>query len=50
MFRVARTIETGIAREPRKVQTAEFNGREYLLNRALRDEQGERKGMKNNLK
>jgi type I restriction enzyme M protein len=38
IFRVARTIETGIARESRKVQTAKFNGLEYLLNRALRDE------------
>jgi hypothetical protein len=50
IFRVARTVETGITREPLKVQTAKFNGREYLLNRALRNEQGERKGMKNNLK
>jgi hypothetical protein len=51
IFRVARTVETGITRELLKVQTAKFNGREkYLLNRALRNEQGERKGMKNNLK
>jgi hypothetical protein len=50
IIRLARTIETGIARVSRKVQTAKFNDREYLLNMELRDEQGGRKGMKNNLK
>jgi deoxyribodipyrimidine photolyase-like uncharacterized protein len=38
IFRSTRTIETGVAREPRKVQTSKFNGRTYLLNRALSDE------------
>jgi hypothetical protein len=37
IIRVARTIETGIAREPRKVQTPKYNGREYLLSRPPRD-------------
>lgn len=31
-------MDTSIALEPRKAQTATFNGREHLINRALKDE------------